>query len=189
MIGIGFHTTQKLLVENHLFLVKGKDKDVVLDLAKRGVQIDLLTNSFFSEPNFVLAELSHSRQHMAVRHGVNVYCYSARPMDDQTFINNKIKETIWGLHAKSMVIDGKDSVIGSYNCDPRSARINIENAICVNDCPEFAGLLEAATMSRLRNAYQINQDGRYVRGSCYCGMGRMLTIILRPLAEMFTDQF
>ena len=34
--------------------------------------------------------------------------------------------TIFGLHAKSMVIDGKITVIGTFNLDPRSANLNTE---------------------------------------------------------------
>jgi putative cardiolipin synthase len=33
---------------------------------------------------------------------------------------------IFGLHAKSMVIDGKITVIGTFNLDPRSANLNTE---------------------------------------------------------------
>ena len=32
----------------------------------------------------------------------------------------------FGLHAKSMVIDGKITVIGTFNLDPRSAHLNTE---------------------------------------------------------------
>lgn len=182
------HATKSLLIENYTFLVKGPDKLRLLDLAKRGVQIKVLTNSFYSEPNFVLAELSHSREHMAVRHGMDVYCYSSKPLPDQAFLEAHIKDTTWGLHGKSMVIDGKDSVIGSYNFDPRSARINVENTICVNDSTEFARLLEEATMSRVKNSYQISQDGRYGNNSQCRDLGRFVTILLRPVAEMFGDQ-
>jgi putative cardiolipin synthase len=33
---------------------------------------------------------------------------------------------IFGLHAKSMVIDGHITVIGTFNLDPRSANLNTE---------------------------------------------------------------
>jgi phosphatidylserine/phosphatidylglycerophosphate/cardiolipin synthase-like enzyme len=33
---------------------------------------------------------------------------------------------IFGLHAKSMVVDGKIAVIGTFNLDPRSANLNTE---------------------------------------------------------------
>ena len=87
-----------------------------------------------------------------------------------------------------MVIDGKDSVIGSYNLDPRSAWINDEGAIVVNDSPEFASLLEEKTRNRIKNATQMNQDGSYANGSHCYSAGRIMTIILRPFAEIVSDQ-
>jgi phosphatidylserine/phosphatidylglycerophosphate/cardiolipin synthase-like enzyme len=38
-----------------------------------------------------------------------------------------------GLHAKSVVIDGKISLIGSHNFDPRSEGLNSENGVIVHD--------------------------------------------------------
>lgn len=45
-----------------------------------------------------------------------------------------------GLHAKSMVIDGRIAVIGSHNFDPRSDDYNTESMLLIED-PEFAALL------------------------------------------------
>jgi putative cardiolipin synthase len=41
-----------------------------------------------------------------------------------------------GLHTKTMVVDRRHVVIGSYNLDPRSADINTELALLI-DSPEF----------------------------------------------------
>ncbi len=40
-----------------------------------------------------------------------------------------------GLHAKSIVVDGEVSLIGSHNFDPRSHRFNTENGVIVWDRP------------------------------------------------------
>lgn len=37
------------------------------------------------------------------------------------------------IHAKSYVFDSKIAIIGSYNLDPRSAKLNTENAIAISD--------------------------------------------------------
>jgi len=42
-------------------------------------------------------------------------------------LQEKLKFTpVFGIHAKSMVIDGKTTVIGTFNLDPRSANLNTE---------------------------------------------------------------
>lgn len=46
-----------------------------------------------------------------------------------------------GLHAKSIVIDGRVAVVGTHNFDPRSDHFNTENAVVVHDAA-FAAELE-----------------------------------------------
>jgi phosphatidylserine/phosphatidylglycerophosphate/cardiolipin synthase-like enzyme len=48
-----------------------------------------------------------------------------------------------GLHAKSLVIDGRIGVVGSHNFDPRSDNLNTESMVVVHD-PAFAAALDAS---------------------------------------------
>ncbi len=48
-----------------------------------------------------------------------------------------------GLHAKSLVVDGRVGVVGTHNFDPRSDNYNTESAMVIAD-PAFAQLLEAS---------------------------------------------
>lgn len=48
-----------------------------------------------------------------------------------------------GLHAKSMVVDGRVGVVGTHNFDPRSDNYNTESAVVIAD-PAFAQLLAAS---------------------------------------------
>lgn len=48
-----------------------------------------------------------------------------------------------GLHAKSLVVDGRIGVVGSHNFDPRSDNFNTESMVVVHDS-EFAGALRAS---------------------------------------------
>jgi phosphatidylserine/phosphatidylglycerophosphate/cardiolipin synthase-like enzyme len=50
-----------------------------------------------------------------------------------------------GLHAKSMVIDGQVGMVGTHNFDPRSDRLNTENAVVVYDAA-FAQQLAASIL-------------------------------------------
>ena len=49
---------------------------------------------------------------------------------------------IFGLHAKSMVIDNKTTVIGTFNLDPRSANLNTECFVIVNSNKISKGVLK-----------------------------------------------
>jgi len=48
-----------------------------------------------------------------------------------------------GLHAKSLVIDGRIGVVGTHNFDPRGDDYNTESALVIDD-PAFARALEAS---------------------------------------------
>jgi len=57
------------------------------------------------------------------------------------------------MHSKYAVIDGRRSLVGSYNLDPRSEKLNSETAM-VFEQPELSG--------RLRDAF-FNNDLSYSR--------------------------
>lgn len=48
-----------------------------------------------------------------------------------------------GMHAKSMVIDGRIGVVGTHNFDPRGDTLNTESAVVIRD-PAFAAALAAS---------------------------------------------
>jgi phosphatidylserine/phosphatidylglycerophosphate/cardiolipin synthase-like enzyme len=78
-------------------------------------------------------------------------------------------------------------MIGSYNLDPRSAWINEEGFVIINDSPAFARLVEEKTWERIEAATPMQRDGSYADGSHYDSPIRVITIILRPVAEIFSD--
>ena len=49
---------------------------------------------------------------------------------------------IFGLHSKSMVIDKKTTVIGTFNLDPRSANLNTECIVVAHSEQLAKGVLE-----------------------------------------------
>jgi phosphatidylserine/phosphatidylglycerophosphate/cardiolipin synthase-like enzyme len=53
-------------------------------------------------------------------------------------VSTKYKGLRIGLHAKSIVVDGKVTIIGSHNLDPRSKNINTESVVVIWD-EKFAG--------------------------------------------------
>ncbi|HLI18263.1 MAG TPA: phospholipase D family protein [Rhodanobacteraceae bacterium] len=60
------------------------------------------------------------------------------------------------LHAKSLVVDGRIAMVGSHNFDPRSARINTEDGVIIDD-PAFAQQVRAAILrdAAPRNAWLV----------------------------------
>lgn len=62
------------------------------------------------------------------------------------------------LHAKTAVIDGETVIVGSFNLDPRSERLNTELLVVMKDRP-LASDLRATLDGHLRSAWRIDSRG------------------------------
>jgi phosphatidylserine/phosphatidylglycerophosphate/cardiolipin synthase-like enzyme len=109
-------------------------------LAKRaeGVDIVVLTNSLRSTDGLLpqAAYLKYRRR--LARAGIQFHEYKGPD----------------ALHAKSIVVDGRVALIGSYNIDPRSRYLNTE-VFCVAEDEEFARELHASIESHLEDSWTI----------------------------------
>lgn len=106
-------------------------KKVFKDAVKRGVKVRILTNSLASTDNLeAFSGYQRDRKELLAT-GVEIYEF--RPDAKERFeimtgaYQKKVNFTpIFGLHAKSMLIDNNISIIGTFNLDPRSANLNTE---------------------------------------------------------------
>lgn len=98
---------------------------------KRGVKIRVLTNSLASTDNLEAFASYQSDRKKLLKMGVEIYEFKPDAAVRKEIMNNKLQQKLeftptFGLHAKSMVIDDKITVIGTFNLDPRSANLNTE---------------------------------------------------------------
>jgi cardiolipin synthase C len=125
-----------LLVSNHL-------DEALAQAQARGVHVVILTNSLASTDQvLVYAGYSNQKKKLLAR-GIEIWEF-AGPKH---------------LHAKSALIDGCVSIIGSYNFDPRSEHLNTETAVVSCD-PGVADQLIASMAENFGNSWQIGPDGK-----------------------------
>lgn len=98
---------------------------------ERGVKVRILTNSLLSTDNVEAFSSYQSSRKDLFKTGVEVYEFRPDAEERMRIMTGELhkvvdKAPIFGLHAKSMVIDGKITVIGTFNLDPRSANLNTE---------------------------------------------------------------
>lgn len=106
-------------------------KKLFSDAVQRGVKVRILTNSMASTDNMEAFSGYQRDRKKLLQTGVRIFEF--RPDARERFqvmtgaLQEKLNYTpIFGLHAKSMVIDGNITVIGTFNLDPRSANLNTE---------------------------------------------------------------
>jgi cardiolipin synthase C len=113
-------------------------KTVFSAAIKRGVKVRILTNSLASTDN--LEAFSGYQRDRAELLKTGVRIFEFKPDAEERFkimtgaLQKKMNFTpIFGLHAKSMVVDGDKAVIGTFNLDPRSANLNTECFAVISD--------------------------------------------------------
>jgi cardiolipin synthase C len=150
----------ELLLEVAYFVPAGNGTAHLCELVRRGVQIRVLTNSLAStdEPAAYAGFMNH--REALLRCGVELH--ELRP--DAKFVERDWKwlkgRSEAELHTKAAVFDRREVMIGSFNMDPRSARLNTELAVFV-DSPELAAKVAnfIGTGMALGNAYRLQLDG------------------------------
>ncbi len=128
----------RLDVVSPYFIPGPRGTEYFVSLVKRGVRVRILTNSL--EATDVLpvhAGYAKYRKEL-LENGVELYelradAGSSMKRSDTGFAGSSSAS----LHAKSFAVDGKRIYIGSFNFDPRSARLNTEMGMLV-DSDELA---------------------------------------------------
>ena len=87
------------------------------DLIARGVKVTIITNSLKSTDNLLAQAGFREAKEDMIKLGVELYEF----------------DLVDTAHAKTAVIDGRIALIGTYNLDPRSERINREIGIIIDD--------------------------------------------------------
>jgi len=112
-------------------------KKLFEETVKRGVKVRILTNSLASTDNLEAFSGYQRDREKLLKTGVRIFEFRPDAMERFKVMTGALQEKlnytpVFGLHAKSMVIDGKITVIGTFNLDPRSANLNTE---CVTVIP------------------------------------------------------
>ncbi len=131
------------------------------ETVKRGVKVRILTNSLASNDNLEAFSGYKSCRKQLLEAGVKIYEFKPDAKERYKIMSGELQEKlnytpVFGLHAKSMVIDGKTTVIGTFNLDPRSANLNTECITVIRSQNITAGVLEGMQEElKPENAWEI----------------------------------
>ncbi len=121
-------------------------RNLFSEAVDRGVKIRILTNSLASTDNVEAFSSYQTDREKLLETGVRIYEFRPDAAERTRIMTGALQETlehkpIFGLHAKSMVIDKKTTVIGTFNLDPRSANLNTECIVIVQSNKISKGVL------------------------------------------------
>ena len=122
-------------------------RNLFKEAIKRGVKIRILTNSLASTDNVEAFSSYQTDRKKLLKTGIRIFEFKPDAAERTKIMTGELQEKlhhkpIFGLHAKSMVIDNQITVIGTFNLDPRSANLNTECVVIVNSDKISEGVLK-----------------------------------------------
>lgn len=133
--------------------------EALIDLAERGVEIIILTNSLeATDVAIVHAGYAKWRKKL-LRAGIRIF-EKRQILPEDPFLDDdpqlaRLGSSAASLHAKTFAIDGKRVFVGSFNFDPRSALLNTELGFVI-DSPELAHMVDQTFTERMpMQAYEL----------------------------------
>lgn len=134
-------------IQSPYLITTGLGRTLFQEATKRGVKIRILTNSLASTDNLEAFSGYQRDRKELLETGVKIYEFRPDAAERYKVMTGALQEKlnytpVFGLHAKSMVIDGKITVIGTFNLDPRSANLNTECVTIIHSPEIAAGVLK-----------------------------------------------
>lgn len=154
---------KSILIQSPYLIMPDGGIELFEQLVKRGVKIRISTNSLASTDNTPAFAGYSSQRDDLLDAGVQLFEFKPSPAIQDQLIENypRIAENnpIFALHAKSMVIDDRVIFIGTFNLDPRSANLNTEVGVLI-DNPELARQLTDSIERDIRpeNSWHTTSD-------------------------------
>ena len=153
---------QKLYIANSYFVPDETIRKAVIERAKQGVDVRILLPDEKTDAK-PIRQTSHRYFEELLEAGVKIYEYQPTMM-----------------HAKTVVVDGKFSVVGSSNMDVRSKELNQENVLGILDVG-FARQLEETFLNDLKSAKEIQLEEWRKRG--------MVKKLTERVCSLFSEQY
>lgn len=151
-------------------------RNLLKEAISRGVKIRILTNSLASTDNLEAFSGYQKDREKLLKMGVRIFEFKPDAEERTRIMTGELQEEldykpIFGLHAKTMVVDGETTVIGTFNLDPRSANLNTECTVVVQSVEVSNKVLEGMEIEfQPENSWETTLDfnpdakvGRYKR--------------------------
>ena len=125
--------TERFDLVSPYFVPRSRGTEALTKLSARGVRVRVLTNSLESTDVIPVQGHYAKRRKALLKGGLQLWELRRKPKADVDASSMRGLGSATGLHAKTFQIDGKVLFVGSFNFDPRSARLNTEMGLLIEN--------------------------------------------------------
>ncbi len=153
-----------VVIQTPYLITTKATRKILKALVDRGINISILTNSLASNDNLEAFSGYQRDRRALLKTGVKIFEFKPDAKIRQKVMSEVMQKQltqvpIFGLHAKSMIIDDHTAVVGTYNFDPRSANLNTENFVIIPS-KKIAKEIKQGMLEEMQpeNAWSISLD-------------------------------
>jgi len=160
LISLIRNATSSVYIQSPYLITTELSQQLFKDAIDRGVEVRILTNSLSSTDNLEAFSGYQRERETLLKLGVKIHEFKPDAAIRYEIMTGALQKEIdyvpvFGLHAKSMVVDKKIAVIGTFNLDPRSANLNTECITVISDNKVASDLFHAMEVDmRPENAWE-----------------------------------
>ena len=144
---------REVLIQSPYLVLSDDALKLFARILARGVRIRISTNSLASTDNLQAFSGYRNQRRKLLKMGLEIYEYKPDPQIQRDLMQRyaalRTEVPVFALHAKTMVIDGRATYIGTYNLDPRSENLNTEVGVVIHDAGQAAAIAAAITTDML----------------------------------------
>jgi len=141
---------ERVIIQSPYLILPDGGLEFFARLVAKGVEVRIVTNSLAATDNLQAFSGYMKQRKEILKAGIQVYEFKPNPKVQQELIERlallKLSVPVFAIHAKSMVVDSKILFVGTFNLDPRSANLNTEVGILM-DNKLLATQVEAAILT------------------------------------------
>lgn len=132
---------ESVLIQSPYLIMPKGGIELLKSLIRRGVKVKISTNSLASTDNLMAFSGYYKQRDELLKAGVEIFEFRPDAAIRKKLIQREDRnDSIFAIHAKSLLIDGRKLYIGTFNLDPRSANLNTEVGILM-DNPQLGAQL------------------------------------------------
>lgn len=124
--------TGEVLIISPYFVPRKGGIEALSEVQARGVDVTVITNSLAANNQFIVHSGYAPSRKPLLQNGIKLY--ELRPdasISGSEYVNSEGGRAT--LHTKAFIVDQRHVFIGSFNFDPRSANINTEMGVIIDD--------------------------------------------------------
>lgn len=144
---------EEVLLVSPYFVPTRKGTQSIIASAKSGIDITILTNSLAATDVLAVHAGYRTYRQQLLEAGVKIYEVKANPKQKKS--SSWTGSSKSSLHAKTFVTDKQSIFVGSFNFDPRSAWLNTEMGLIIDNQELATEVVDGIEASLAKKTYRL----------------------------------